>query len=389
METGKSPRLTVQLGVLTVARLFLNTGIRMMYPFVPALASGLGVGRTDITSLITLRNATGFLSPLFGPLSERYGRKIILAGAMLLFSLGCLIVVIWPQYWVLGITMAVMGVAKVVYDPAMQAYVGDAVPYVRRGRAIAVTEYSWALALLLGAPAVALAIHKWGWQAPFFWLAVLSAAAILFLLWAIPGSRPRNRAVTSIRRSLPFIRQHPVILYAVLYTALIMTANEMLFIVFGGWMVDSFQLDLASLGIAAAVIGGSELIGETFAGWAVDRFGKRPVIITSGLLNAFFYLILPYTSGTLTTALVTLFFIFLTFEVTVVGGMPLMTELVPSGRAVVMSMIFFAASLGRTLGAFIGLLVWDTVGFEKSAIIWATIMVAAIFVLVRWVREGQ
>jgi predicted MFS family arabinose efflux permease len=236
---------------------------------------------------------------------------------------------------------------------------------------------------------VALAIDKWGWQAPFFWLAVLSAAAILFLLWAIPGSRPRNRAVTSIRSSLLFVRQHPVILYAVLYIALVMTANEMLFIVFGSWMVDSFQLDLATLGVAAAVIGGSELIGETFAGWSVDRFGKRPVIITSGLLNAFFYLILPYTSGTLTTALVTLFFIFLTFEVTVVGGMPLMTELVPTGRAMVMSMIIFAMSLGRTLGAFIGLLVWDALGFETSAIIWTALMVAAVFVLARWVREGQ
>ena len=372
-----------------MARLFLNTGIRMIYPFVPAMARGLGVGRTDITRLITLRNATGFLSPLFGPLSERYGRKIVLAGAMLLFSLGCLIVVIWPHYWVLGITMAVLGLSKVIYDPAMQAYVGDAVPYAQRGKAIAVTEYSWALALLLGAPAVGFAIQKWGWQAPFFWLGLLGAAAILLLLWTIPGIRTRNRAVTNLRDSLQFVREHPVILYAVLYTTLIMTANEMLFIVFGGWMVDSFQLDLATLGIAAAVIGGSELIGETFAGWSVDRFGKRPVIITSGLLNAFFYLILPYTSGTLATALVTLFFIFLTFEVTVVGGMPLMTELVPNGRAIVMSMNVFAMSLGRTLGAFIGLLVWDMAGFEWSALVWAVLMVTAVFILVRWVHEGQ
>ena len=69
--------------------------------------------------------------------------------------------------------------------------------------------------------------------------------------------------------------------------------------------------------------------------------------------------------------------------------MPLMTELVPTGRAVVMSMIIFAMSLGRTLGAFIGLLVWDALGFETSAIIWAALMAAAVFVLARWVREGQ
>ena len=93
---------------------------------------------------------------------------------MLLFSLGCFIVVIWPTYWALGLTLAAMGVAKVIYDPAMQAHVGDVVPYAQRGKAIAFTEYSWALALLLGAPAAALAIQKWGWQSPFFWLALLA-----------------------------------------------------------------------------------------------------------------------------------------------------------------------------------------------------------------------
>ncbi len=388
MENRKSLSLNWQLGVLTIARLLLNTGFRMIYPFVPAIALGLGVGRADITRLITLRNGTGFLSPFFGPLSERYGRKLVLAGAMLLFASGCLVVVIWPQYWILAITMIAIGLAKVIYDPAMQAYVGDSVPYAQRGRALAVTEYAWAFALLIGAPAVGLAIKKWGWQAPFFWLAFFSAAAIALLLWAIPGLQSRNRAVTSIGRTLLFVRQHPVILFAVLYISLVMTANEMLFIVFGGWMVDSFQLDLASLGVAAAVIGGSELVGETFAGWSVDRFGKRPVIITTGLLNAFFYLILPYTSGTLISALVSLALIFLTFEITVVGGMPLMTELVPDGRAVVMSMSIFAMSLGRTIGAFIGLLVWNALGFEQSALIWALLMAAAVFVLARWIREG-
>jgi predicted MFS family arabinose efflux permease len=388
MQLTKSRPMLLQLVVLTMARLFLNTGLRMIYPFVPVIADGMGVARSDITRLITLRNATGFLSPLFGPLSERHGRKPVLVGAILLFSIGCLIVFIWPFYGILAITMVAIGVAKVVYDPAMQAHIGDTVPYARRGKALAITEYAWALALLLGAPAVAFAIDRWGWQSPFFWLALFSGLSVIFLLWAIPRLPPRSRAVTSVSGSIRFIRRHPVIFLAVLYMILVMTANEMLFIVFGGWMVDSFQLDLTSLGIAAAVIGGAELVGETFAGWSVDRFGKRPVIISSGLLNAFFYLILPYTSGTLIAALVTLFFIFLTFEITVVGGMPLMTELVPDGRAVVMSMIIFAMSMGRTLGAFAGLLVWQMAGFEVSALIWAAVMGAAVFVLARWIREG-
>lgn len=388
MEKQESHSLARQLSALTVARLFLNTGVRMVYPFVPALARGLGVGRTDITRLITLRNATGFLSPLFGPFSERYGRKAVLAGGMFLFSLGCLIVVIWPMYWALGIALAATGVAKAIYDPAMQAHVGDVVTYAQRGKAIAFTEYSWALALLLGAPAAAFAIQKWGWQSPFLWLALLGTGSLFLLRWAIPGTRPRTRVLISLRGSLSFVQNHPVVMFAMLYMTLITLANEMLFIVFGIWMEDSFQLSLATLGVAAAVIGGAELVGETFAGWSVDRFGKRPVIIITGLFTALFYLILPYTSVSLTSALVGLFFVFLCFEITVVGGMPLMTELVPSGRAIVMSMVIFASSLGRTLGAFLGLLVWEAIGPVWSALIWALIMATAVLVLALWIREG-
>ena len=334
VENSGTKRLDLQLIALAVARLFLNMGIRIMYPFAPALARGLGVGTADITRLITLRNATGFLSPIFGPLSERYGRKIVLGGGMLLFSLACLMVVARPAFWVLGITLALMGVAKIIYDPAMQAYVGDAVPYARRGRAIAITEYAWALALLLGAPAVGFTVQKWGWQSPFLWMGFLSLASILFLSWALPKTKPRGQKKDTYQNSLRFVKQHPVVIYAVLYITLVMLANEMLFIVFGSWMEDSFQLSLAGLGIAAAVIGGAEITGETIAGWSVDRFGKRPVIIITGTCNAIAYLLLPFSSNTLWVALAMLFIIFLSFEITVVGGMPLMTELVPDARQV-------------------------------------------------------
>jgi predicted MFS family arabinose efflux permease len=389
VEKSESKRLGTQLSALTTARLFLNTGIRVIYPFAPAFARGLGVNTADISRLITLRNATGFLSPFFGPLSERYGQKNVLMGGMLLFGLACLFVVVWPTYWMLGLTLVLMGIAKIIYDPAMQANLGDTVPYAQRGRAIAITEYAWALALLLGAPAVGFAVQKWGWQSPFLWLGILGLLSIIFLSWALPRRNSSYARKKYNRNTLQFIKQNPVVFYAVLYIALVMLANEMLFIVFGSWMEKSFQLSLAGLGIAAAIIGGAEITGETIAGWSVDRFGKRPIIIFTGICNAIAYLILPYSSGTLWMALLTLFIIFLTFEITVVGGMPLMTELVPNARAVVMSLIIAAAALGRTLGAFFGVLVWESVGFKISGLVWALIMGAAVIILTLFIREGS
>lgn len=391
MENAKQKNygLPAQLGALALARLFLNTGLRMVYPFAPALARGLGVELAAIYQLIAMRNVAGFLSPVFGPLSERYGRRVVIIGAILLFALSAFIVVVWPAYWPLGVTLALFSVAKVVFDPAMQAYIGDTIPYRQRGKAISVTEFSWALALLIGAPAVGFAIQRWDWRAPFLWLGLLSLVAVAVLWRVLPQSGKGAGQAANLRATWGVLRRYPVIWAAFIYITLVMTANEMLFIVYGDWMERSFGLTLTSLGLASGVIGISEMVGEGFSGWAVDRFGKRPIIIVSGLLNALFYLAIPYTSGSLTAALVTLFGLFLMFEITVVGGMPLMTELVPAARGVVMSMVVAAMSLGRTLGAILGPQVWTRGGFSWTGLVSALVMVTAVLVLVRWLREGE
>lgn len=385
----KAPRFRWQLAAITLARLFLNTGLRMVYPFAPAFARGLDVPVTAVYRLIAVRNVAGFFSPVLGPLAQRYGRKVMMMVSALLFGLGCLLVVVWPAYWSLGAALAILAFAKVIFDPAMQSYVGDAVPYQQRGKALAVTEYAWSLAFIVGAPAVGLAIQRQGWSAPFFWLGVLSLTAV-FVLWRVLPRRNR-RASEGVgwRETVSVLRRNPVIWLTFLYITLATGANEMLFIIYGDWMETSFSLSLASLGLASGVIGGSEIIGETFAGWSVDRFGKRPVIITTGVLNGLLYVLIPHTSGSLTAALITLFFLFLTFEITLVGGMPLMTELVPRARGVVMTMVLAAMSMGRLVGATFGPVIWLRGGFVWSGIASGLMMGTAVFILSFWIREGE
>jgi len=64
-----------------------------------------------------------------------------------------------------------------------------------------------------------------------------------------------------------------------------------------------------------------------------------------------------------------------------------MTELVPQARAVVMSIILAAMFAGRTLGSFLGPIVWNSLGFSAAGIIWAAVAGAAILILYRNVKE--
>lgn len=384
----KPPRLRVQLIALAIARMVVNSGIRMVYPFAPALARGLGVELSAVYSLITLRNFAGFFSPLFDPFSARFGRKPVMLSSLLLFSLSCLLIVLWPSFWPLGVALILINLAKVIFDPPMQAHVGSSVPYRLRGRAFALTELSWAWALLAGAPLAGVVIQYQGWQAPFFWLFVLGLGALVMTWQLIPRDKEHVQQSTTFFDTIRTVKRHPVIWAAAGYSLLAMCANETFFIVYGEWMESSFNLQLASLGLASGVIGGAEIIGEIFAGWSVDRFGKRPVIITSGLLTSLVYMVIPFAGDSLATALLTLFVLFLFFETTVVGAVPLLSELVPSARGVVMATVLAFGALGRTLGDILGPTIWRSAGFAGTGITAFVIMAVAILLLVVWVREG-
>ena len=389
MFKKRTPHLIWQLSVLTLNRLLLNIGLRMVYPFAPVLARGLEAELPAVYNLITLRNFAGLFSPLFGPLSERFGRKIIMMGATVLFFFACLLIIIWPKYWVLGITLSLIALAKVIYDPAMQAYVGDHVSYEKRGRALALTEFSWAGALLVGAPFVGWLIARQGWLSPFWSLTIASSITIGLLWRIIPSTyRPPSTQTTSINlwRTL---RQHPVIWAASLYIMLISCANELILIIFGDWMEIRFNLSLAQLGLTASVIGSAEIIGEILAGSLTDHFGKRPVILINAGLACLAYLLIPATSKTLTAALTTLFFLFLFSEIVIVGSMPLFTEIVPQLRGIVMSMIVAFSSLGRALGAIVGPILWQRGGFVTNGITASVIMAIGILILALWVYEGD
>jgi predicted MFS family arabinose efflux permease len=378
-----------EIRALTGSRLFINTGLRMVYPFLPAFARGLGVPVATLAAVVSLRGFTSLLSPLFGPLSDRYGRRLMLVMAMILFCLGCAIVLIWPTLWAFGLTLAIIAVAKVIYDPAMQAYLGDTVAYEKRGRALAITELSWAGAFLLGVPFMGFIMERQGWQATYAWLGAFGLAAA-FVLWrTLPAGDGRGRTASSLGTARTIIRNNPVIWASAVYVFLVMGANELLLIVYGGVMEIGFGLSLTALGLATAVIGGAEVTGEILTALYVDRLGKRPFVIVTGIITCLMYLAIPFTSITLTAALISLFVLFLFFEMSVVGGIPLMTEVVPSARGVVMSVVLATGGLGRGLGALLGPQIMSHGSYELLGLVASVVMALAVLILVLWIREAE
>ncbi|MBC8263052.1 MAG: MFS transporter [Anaerolineales bacterium] len=373
-----------------MARLILNTSRRFAYPFASALSRGLGVPLAAITSLIAVNQVTGVLSPVFGPLGDRWGYRVMMLAGLAMLTGGMLVGGLLPAYGVVLLGLFLAGLGKSVFDPALHAYVGERVPYQRRGRAIGMLEFSWAGSALLGIPLIGLLIERLGWRAPFFVLGGLGLLSIVALRALIPSDRHQQRGAKNLpgfREAWRQLSKERAALGALGFGLLISAANDNLFVVYGVWLESSFGLTIAVLGAATTVIGLAELLGEGLTASIADRLGLKRAIATGSILSALSYILLPLMGRTLPLALIGLFITFLTFEFTIVTAISLFTEILPNARATMMSSSVAAISIGRVIGALVGGPVWLAGGMLATGFVSAAVSVLAL-VLLLWGLRG-
>jgi predicted MFS family arabinose efflux permease len=164
-------------------------------------------------------------------------------------------------------------------------------------------------------------------------------------------------------------------------------ANEVVNFVFGVWLENQFNLQLAALGAASAVIGISELSGEGLSTLFVDRIGK-PLSIRIGLAcsviaSGWLY----FFSSTPVGALSGLFLFYIGFEFTIVSSLPLLSGLYTQARATLMALAMASFSIGRAVGALLSpwLYQWDFL----ANLIAAILLNGLAFVCLLWMKPSE
>ena len=379
--------LRFQLIVFTTARTIFNTLHRMVYPFLAIFARSLGVDLTTFSYALTARSVVGTFGPFAASVADRRGRRFGMLLGAALFTVGAAVVVFWPTFPGLSISLVLATLGKYIFDPGMQAYLSDHVPYERRGRTIAITEFGWSLAFIAGVPLMGFMISRNGWIAPFPLMVLLGGLIIAGLFWMLPkedNTATANRSRDNFKlvlTSLPALTGLAVGLFA-------SAANEQVNLIFGVWLEDSFGLKIAALGAASAIIGISELSAEGLVAAFVDRIGKPRAVALGLAINSLAALALPFIGRTEVGALVGLFFFYLSFEFTLVSSIPLMTELLPTARATMMAFNVAALSMGRAVGAFLAPRLYG-LGFLAVALGAILFNLLALFAVSRLGKEHQ
>ena len=380
-----APRsLRFSLTYLVATRLVLNTAHRFAYPFLPAISRGLGVSLQQGGLLLSARSLAGLATPLVvATVGKDERRRRTLAVGLALFVLGAAVTAAVGVYAGAITGFALFGLAKPLFDISGQAYIADRTPYRRRGRYIALFETTWALALLVGAPAAGWLIAHLGWQAPFWAVAALALIALATLPWAVDEDAAREQGAPVAR--LRFDRS-TVLLLTVIF--LLMFAAEVSFVVFGAWLEDRFGLSLVALGGAATAVAVAELAGEGASFAFTDRLGPRRSVSIGLVICIAAFAALGPASQSLASGMAALVLAFFGFEFAIVSALPLATEVAPAARTRFLALVVVALSGSRAVAAAIAPPLFSWGGFAANSTA-SAIAGALALAMLFGVKEGH
>ncbi|MBI1881708.1 MAG: MFS transporter [Chloroflexi bacterium] len=372
-------------GVVFFTRLILDTGTRIVFPFIPQLAEGLGLTVIGFSWLIFMRGIIGVAGPIFGIWSDWYGRRKIMVVGLLCQSFGVIGLILAWQWWAI-LPMLLFGLGLTAFIPPQQAYISDQVAYHKRGRALAVVEASWAIAAIIFLPIVGWLIDTFGWRSPFLILSLFSLIGAAIVWRYLPPTEHHTQ--TSLSWSeFGQICFRPNVLASIIVSMLLFVTVDCFISVWGIWLTADYNLTAASLGLVATGIGLAELVGSAASSLFIDRIGKRRGSGLGLLLIAVILLLLPLTRSAFIAAVATLILTGTCLEFTIVSLIPLYSEQAPEARGTMFSLILLGAAIGGALGAPIAAMLWEASGLWGVCIVAAGCLLAALGLIWRFLGE--
>ncbi len=383
-------RLVPAIASLILLRGAMDAAYRAPLPFLVYIAAAFGADPAQAGWLAVALSAAGLVAPIVGVLEGRLGRRAMTIAASGAFIVVCALMPLTPSYSAVLALYLTLGVAKALFTPQVQAFIGDHVPYERRGTAIGFVELSWALGWIVGVPVFGFLIERATWWSPFvaFGLAGLAGLLLVLRFALVRDSAPRAPAalpfdVGSVRR----VWMTPAAVLVLIFGLLISFSSQLATLVYGPWLVFQFGLTPAQLGLVSIVLGMADVVAEVGTIVLVDRVGKRRSVLAATALYAASFVLVVALSAGLGVVMAALFVVFLTFEYALVASLAVASEAVPSARATMGGFVVATHSLGRIVASLIALPLFGAAGLGGvmgiAAVLTTFALVAFWFVRVR------
>ena len=370
------PTLPILIGASLM--LSLSMGLRQSLGiFLKPLTHDVGISVSDFTLAIAVQNlAWGFLQPLAGAFTARFGfRSIMMVGA-LLYVAGLALMA--SAHGFLGIMIGggvLIGMSLACTAAAIAMSVAArAVPATVRSTVLGMVSAAGSLGSLMAAPMGQILNEDYGWRTGLAGFVILSLALLPAAWFAgkvdkIPLPKPAADEIGNTSAGVAVKVAFGNASFVVMTMAYFVCGMQLVFI------TTHLPSYLAICGLdpmlsaqTLGVIGGFNVLGSLFFGWAGGRWNKLALLggiyVVRSLALACYFMVPPTPGSTLLFGAV-MGFLWLGVGPLVAGAVADMFGL--KWQAMIQGLAFMSHQLGSFLGAYGGGLIYDALGSYTMA----------------------
>ena len=190
------------LAALGAVPFIMVLGNSMLIPVLPQMEKQLGITHFQTSLMISLFSIpAGLVIPIAGLLSDRFGRKQVIAPSLIIYGIGGLIagvaaLLLTKAYWVIIAGRIVQGIGAAGTAPVTMALVGDIFTSKERSKALGYIEASNGLGKVVS-PILGSLIAIVAWYATFFLFPLLTVpiAIAVWLLVKEPSAKKTHQSI--------------------------------------------------------------------------------------------------------------------------------------------------------------------------------------------------
>ena len=121
-----APEKRRSLSLVYAASLALMMGVNFIQPALPAMTEPFGISDSALSLIMTVFTAPAIvLSPIFGVIADMYGRRLLLAGGLILFGISGTAMALATSFTWLLVFRAIQGIGFSAVIPLTIVLIGD------------------------------------------------------------------------------------------------------------------------------------------------------------------------------------------------------------------------------------------------------------------------
>lgn len=274
------------LALLFLIMFLTMLGFGMIIPILPYFAESVGASSFEIGVLFASYNVMQFLfSPIWGSLSDRIGRKPLIAFGLFGFAITFILFGLAESYAAMLAYRVIGGIVSAAAIPTVSAMVADLFPPEERAKGMGMIGAGVGLSFVFG-PAIGGLLGTMHFSYPFFASGLVALLTFLIVLATLPESLPPEKRTGHVRAR----RENPLhalfgslgLYYNIAFiVSLTFSGLETTFALY---IHDLYGLTAKDLGYMFLVMGViAAIVQGGFIGKMVKKWGE-PNVLSLGLL---------------------------------------------------------------------------------------------------------